>query len=900
MWNHESIAMPTAPDDQAALITAARALSTAGQFGRALAMLMDALARRPDDPELLLERASTLFDWGRVREAREQFVRAQACGIDRLALHLNLAWTCHLLGSVDEAERHARKAIEIDADSVPAHFRLGAILQRRGRHAEAVASFARVLERAPEHVDAILSTCVCKLEERDYVAAEIYARRALDVESCRPEPWANLAAALLNQERYSEAIDAYRRAEEIGAEHGEAIDSFVNHGYALILTGATEAAAALYRKHLPARPSPSGHRQYAFALLGLGRFVEGWDQYEFRWLQEPHLSNRPRFAQPPWIGQDLNGRTILLRAEQGAGDIIQFARFAQLLKSMGAAVLLQVPKELRRLSSRFAGVDRVLGPDDQRPPFDYYVHMMSVPRVLGTELATVPAVVPYLSADPVKVSQWAVRIDEPSIKIGLAWAGNPAHARDRYRSVPFATLSPLFDVEGVRYFSLQKEPRTGERDAFPPEATMVDLSRALTDFDDTAAAIANLDVVVCVDTAIAHLAAALGKPTWLLLPAIGDFRWLEGRNDSPWYPTMRLFRQVRLGEWGEVVAQVKAALQDAVCKGCFAVPSLATPPTKLVLPGHGSAEWLSALGHQPPLPRDLARVAETRHGILQYMPDADDAARSLEWYGEYLQAHLELLARAIRPGAQILEVGSGIGAHAIPLAKLAGVDGHLFIYESRAIPQRLLRQNLDASHVAHVVTVMRGELGGPGPAKDHEPCVGANGSDAAGGSEDANGRETIDELLLERLDLIKIHQHIPATQILAGAAATLWRTRPVLFIGVPDTCELSAISELAKTFGYRCWQLDTPLHQTCNFYRREVDNFAGKVAIVLLAIPEESDPSIVPDGCDEILGTCGDATGDHRRDVQGGHRDTPIAMSVGLSRPGFLRSMCRRFFRAKE
>ncbi len=312
-----------------------------------------------------------------------------------------------------------------------------------------------------------------------------------------------------------------------------------------------------------------------------------------------------------------------------------------------------------------------------------------------------------------------------------------------------------------------------------------------------------LDLVICVDTAIAHLAGALGKPVWLLLPEIGDFRWLEGRDDSPWYPTMRLFRQRVLGEWDEVVARVKAALQEAVRSG--SVPK----PAHVAISRAGIAPTLleRTLSAEP---ANIARVVETRYGIIQYLPDAGHSARSIAWYGELLQPQLDLLSRLIRPGAHIVEAGSGAGEHAIALAKMVGVHGLLLVYETRPVVRQLLRQNLDVNRVDGIVTLMRRDLAGPRRAL---PGIGEAGSVAADSSAAPNAAavDTVDALLLDRLDLLKINSDVDALDILDGASATLWRLRPIVFISARDESALTSLIERAREFGYRCWRMETPL-----------------------------------------------------------------------------------------
>jgi precorrin-6B methylase 2 len=364
----------------------------------------------------------------------------------------------------------------------------------------------------------------------------------------------------------------------------------------------------------------------------------------------------------------------------------------------------------------------------------------------------------------------------------------------------------------------------------PAGVDWVDVGAELEDFSDTATVISQLDLVLCVDTAVAHLAGALGKPVWVMVAQPADFRWLEEREDSPWYPTLRLFRQSRRDDWCDVVARVKAALEERVREGPAVRPVKAS--AKAV--GNASLPWTSPAqlnaGHRP----GLSAVAETRVGILQYLPDEPIVGDAIGWYGEYLQPQLDLLARIVRPGSTVLEVGAGVGAHAVFLGRMLGEPGHLLVYESRPVLQRILRQNLAANGVRNV-TVMRRLLGSRGEADGLESTS-----------------ETLDELQLERLDWLKVNAGVAAKEILAGASETLWRLRPLLFLAASDEQGLLSLTERAREFGYRCWRMEAALFNRQNFNRRDADIFAGASVMALLAIPEEIEVDIALDECIEI------------------------------------------------
>jgi tetratricopeptide (TPR) repeat protein len=820
------------------------ALSTSARFPEALARVAAAIGQFPNAPELLLARASTLFDWGRLREARDGYLQAEAAGVRRPALYLNLAWTYLLLGSPPEAEAGIRKALVAEPGSLPARYCLARILQAAGRFAEAIDVYRDVLADQPDDPESVAGIAACQLQLRSYRDAEASARRATTIAPDRPGNWVNLAIALAQQDRLAEALDTFSRAHDIEVATGEDVESFVSFAHWLLWSGRPQRAIDLCRERLGAQPNPSGHAQYAFALLTAGHFREGWEQYEFRWFQEPLVSRRIETARPVWAEQDLAGKTLLLHAEQGAGDTMQFARFAASFKSMGATIVLQVQPEVRRLAEGFAHVDRVASATDATPAHDYHLPLMSAAHALKIQVASLPAHVPYLRARDDVLPQWAARIPSHPRRVGIAWAGNRNHDRDRHRSIPLDHLDSLWNGQDIRFVSLQKGLGQEASDQLRGKGVL-DLGNELADFGETAAVVASLELVVCVDTAIAHLAGAMGKAVWLLLPEHADFRWLRERDDSPWYPTMCVVRQRHMGEWLDVIGRVKAALAHwaagASLEDCsrLLARDAARPLTK-------EAPASSDAIVEPVAAHTLARVVETRHGIVQYVPEQDDVAYSVAFYGEYQQSHVDVLARLLPRDAVALETGSGIGIHALALARSVVPAGHLILYEDRPVMRRILRQNLDANRLGQLVTLMRRPLA----EKWNHPSVRAVPKDAQDAVVDIP-RESVDGLLLDRLDLLKVLQ-ADANAVLAGASETLWRLRPVLFLAAANAIAVSSLAAQASRFGYRCWRMDAPLFPVANFNERDRDIFDGRTGFALLAIPEERDVNLSHTNCYEV------------------------------------------------
>jgi hypothetical protein len=297
----------------------------------------------------------------------------------------------------------------------------------------------------------------------------------------------------------------------------------------------------------------------------LGDFAAGWQAYEARWHVGWLASQRRDYGAPLWLGKEpLDGKTILLHAEQGLGDTIQFVRYVPLLAAQGASIVLEVQEPLVRLLSGMSGVAKIVARKEPLPPYDFHCPLLSLPLACATTLATIPADVPYLAPAHADHARWQARLPAQRPLVGLAWSGERSHDNDLNRSLRLETLLPLFDSPGVGFVSLQHEVREEDRALLQSRSDIAQIGGEFTDFADSAAAIAALDAVIAVDTAVAHLAGAIGKPLFLLLPYAADFRWLRERGDSPWYPSAQLMRQPRFGDWDAVVGRLRQDLIDSL------------------------------------------------------------------------------------------------------------------------------------------------------------------------------------------------------------------------------------------------------------------------------------------------------------------------------------------------
>jgi tetratricopeptide (TPR) repeat protein len=509
-------------------------------------------------------------------------------------LPLESALQHYQTGNLIEAERICRSVLQRQPEQVEALNILGVILCRSGRADAAIAHLQKALTVKPEFLDAWCNLGSALQEQGNLREAIPYYQRAIALNPDYADAHYNLALVLQERDRLEEALAHCRR---VVALRPNFADAHYSQGFVLRRLGQLPEAIASYQRAIQIEPDyPEAHKNLGHVLLLKGDFQAGFAEYEWRWRQK-HWSPRP-FAQPLWDGSPLQGKTILLHAEQGIGDTIQFIRYATLVKNRGGRVFVECPIPLLRLLKTVSGIDQLVAQNSPLPDFDTHAPLLSLPHILGTRLETMPAEVPYLKASgtgiqktqsreqradgeaeiqntqyPALSTQPLVKTQNsklktllhspPPLKIGIVWAGNPEHKNNRLRSCGLAWFQTLLDVPGVCFFSLQKGTAATdlkEMSGLPIQ----NLSEQLNDFADTAAAIAQLDLIITVDTAVAHLAGALGKPVWTLLSFSPDWRWMLEREDSPWYPTMRLFRQHQQGDWQTVFEQVREALLQEI------------------------------------------------------------------------------------------------------------------------------------------------------------------------------------------------------------------------------------------------------------------------------------------------------------------------------------------------
>jgi len=541
------------------------ALALTGRNKEALERYEAALTLRPRLPEAEFAAGFALARLGRVKEAEKRYRRALVMRPDFAAAWINLGSLLRDQGREAEAEAALRRATELRPDLISAWVNL-AILERDRRRPEAAkANLRRALALNPNQVETLVAWCQFRAAERDVAGAREWMRWALD-RNAEFDEAVNMHGIVLHLEgRFADAIEVFERAEKLGNRAAAS-----NRGNSLLDLGCMDEALKAHEAAVERDPASAG-AEYNLALtrLRLGDWERGWAGYEARWrFREVH--RRPRsFTQPRWNGEELHGERVLLHAEQGLGDTIQFCRYAALVAARGGAPVLEVQPAAERLMRSLAvgraGLAETAVMDASATQFDCECPLMSLPAVFGTTIETVPWAGAYLGADgelvrEKRVQFAAIRTDgRDRMRVGLAWAGNPKYKADAARSMRLGTLIPLLREVDANWISLQKGEAAEQLARLPGDVCVLDGSSGERDLAETAALVTTLDLVITTDTCIAHLAGAMGKPVWILLPHLADWRWMEVSDRTPWYPTARLFRQRTAGDWAEVLERVRDA-----------------------------------------------------------------------------------------------------------------------------------------------------------------------------------------------------------------------------------------------------------------------------------------------------------------------------------------------------
>jgi tetratricopeptide (TPR) repeat protein len=544
------------PDHTQALCNRGAALAELGRNDEAIASYARVLAIVPDHAEALSNRGSALKALGRLDDALQSYDHALTVRSDDASALFNRGVTLHELKRFEEALSSYDRALALRPDHAATLANRGDVLRELRRLDDALASYDRALAARPDYAEALSDrgNVLKALGRYDDALASYDA--ALRLDPSYHEALSNRAVTLMALDRLDDALLSCDRALALRADSIEALN---NRASVLQELRRFDEALATYDRIGAIAPDyAQAQLNRALLLLLTGDFARGRPAYEWR-RKLPSWVERG-FAQTEWSGQDIAGKRLLLHAEQGFGDTIQFARYAELALKRGAHVILEVQPSLKPLLNGLFGVEVIAAGRDQLPPFDLHCPLLSLPHVFATELATIPVRASYIAAPAERIAAWTPRLPKDGLRVGLAWSGHRDNARDHERSIPFARLLPLLAIPRTSFVSLQKDVRATDAEDVTSCGDMFDLRADLRDFADTAAVIAQLDIVITVDTAVAHLAGAMGKPVWVLLPRVPDFRWLLDRTTSPWYPSARLFRKGQTDTWDDVVAGVAAEL----------------------------------------------------------------------------------------------------------------------------------------------------------------------------------------------------------------------------------------------------------------------------------------------------------------------------------------------------
>lgn len=531
-----------------------------GDDDRAAADAFEAALRlRPDYAEALSDLGTIRQQDGKLAEAVALYHRALAAKPDLAEASVNLSAALLTEGDKAGAKQAATTALAMKPGYAPALMALGRAEVALDDHPAALAHFEAALAADPEDCEAMFQAGTLGIRSGDRLRAVALLEQVVARRPDSAEAWNNYGSALAEDRRFAAAEQAIRKAIALDRQRRY----FSNLAILLGDQGRDREALLAQREGVEAAPDDAdAHMNLALHLIRLEQFHEGWREYEWRWQTERFAKRRRRIVAPPWTGEPLAGKTVLLQWEQGYGDTIQFARYAALLAAEGARVIAEVQPALVRLLGSMTALAAAVPTDARIGKIDYQAMLMGLPHLCASRMPAIPSSIPYLHAAPDAVAAWQARLAGlPRPWIGLAWQGSTLHKSDAQRSIPLQRLAPLLEIPGS-IVSLQTGPGSEQIDATGLQDRIFDRTAEFTDFADSAALVAALDLIVCVDTAVGHLAGALAKPVWLLLPFNNDFRWLAGRPDSPWYPNHRLFRQARKDDWDRPLAELGTALAE--------------------------------------------------------------------------------------------------------------------------------------------------------------------------------------------------------------------------------------------------------------------------------------------------------------------------------------------------
>jgi FkbM family methyltransferase len=831
---------------------------------------------------------------GRHLEAIDAYRDAITRRPDFADAYINLGTTLLALQRYEEAAALYRQAIAIDPDNAMAYGNLGKVLQDLGRSDEAMQAYRAAIALQPDDATINANFGAALLDLRAWDDAATVARRTIALQPTNAMAHANLGTALMNLGRYDEALASCHQA--IAQElRGVAICASL--GGAMLELGALPDAVDLCRRAIVLDPtlasahfnlshafkamnhldeaqaaaraaitlcpdSAEYHFHLAHILLLQGDLAAGWAEYDWRWRLPDFAwfsALHGEFSQPLWKGEDIGDKTILVYTEQGLGDIILFARYLPLVAQRARQVIVAVSPRMRRLLEPIEGIEVVSIRSVPLPDFDVHCPLLSLPRAFATTLDSIPSPARYLYADRATQQQWTNRIKRTQIgsnvlRVGLVWAGNPATKRDHFRSPGLASVEPLFAIPGIDFVVLQVGEGRQDLDARPLPPDVIDLGCEIADLADTAAIISGLDLMISSCTAPLHLAGALGVPTWAMIPFAPYFPWLLQRIDTPWYRSVRLYRQDQPGrDWSGVVHRIAADLAALLRarQGHSSHSSTETlqpePETDVASP-----EWSGAMGRNtlsgrsPRLPEIPGpnEIAACRHGVMLYNRNDTFIGASLRKYGEFSSEETGLFRLIAQPGRTVLDIGANIGVHTVDLSRLVGQSGTVHAFEPQRLMFQILCGNVALNSCTNVFThqMAVGAAGGTIQVPTFDPAERHNFGGLS--LRDPGGGETvplvtIDSMNLSDCQFIKLDIEGMETEALRGAFTTIKSFRPILYVENDRRDRSAELIGLLYQYGYRLYWHLPPLFSASNF-RGDTENiFGNMVSVNMIGIPAE-------------------------------------------------------------
>jgi tetratricopeptide (TPR) repeat protein len=566
-----------------------------GNFDAAINYFEKAIKLKETNPYAYFNLGNVYAKKGDVDQAILCYEKAVRLNPQFADAYHNLAFLLQKKGCFDEAIDNYKMSLKLNPELIDAYYNIGTILQDRKQLDEAEAYYKMALRHDPAYVDSYYNLAGIYRDKEQFDDAVKYYQRALQFNTNLFDANLNLGVILGKKGDVDNAITYYQKAMQLNPNqigihnaigsilrekgmldeairhfrkelliHPDNADAFCNMGNVLHEKRQMDEAISYYKKAMELNPEHiDAHWGFALTLLLQRDFPQGLREFEWRLKIHQLILKRHVYSEPMWNGSDISGKRILLISEQGIGDTIQFIRYVPLVAQRGAKIVVQCHKELTSLIRGMDNIEAVVSHDEHIEGFDTYCYLLSLPHIFNTIPETIPVRIPYVTADPVLRDKWKERFsdDDGKIRVGLVWSSNPKNTMLHYKkSFSLHTFSPLTNFNGVTFYSLQKGEAAAEVKNPPVGMKLVDYTEEISDFSDTSALIENLDLVISVDTAVAHLAGAMGKRVWTLLPFVPDWRWMLDREDSPWYPTMRLFRQPSGGDWAAVIAQVRDEL----------------------------------------------------------------------------------------------------------------------------------------------------------------------------------------------------------------------------------------------------------------------------------------------------------------------------------------------------